>query len=70
LVGSPASWILISEHVGLDVAEGRPRLVLDAVVEGLIMPMNAQSDATFTLYPQLTEVQARDFSPSPLICSQ
>jgi len=27
--------ILIREHVGLDVAEGRLRLVLDAVVEGL-----------------------------------
>src|SRR6202011_1983836 len=27
--------ILIREHVGLDVAEGRLRLVLDAIVEGL-----------------------------------
>src|SRR5882757_8743169 len=27
--------ILVREHVGLDVAEGRLRLVLDAVVEGL-----------------------------------
>jgi hypothetical protein len=31
----PERGILVGEHVGLDIAEGRLRLVVDAVVEGL-----------------------------------
>jgi hypothetical protein len=31
-------WVLVPEDVGLDVAEGRFRLVLDALIKGLISP--------------------------------
>src|SRR6516225_2481754 len=36
-----------------------------ATITRNIMALNAQSDATFTLYPQLSEVQARAFQ---LLC--
>ena len=56
-------WLLVRDHVGLDVAEGGIRLVLDAVVEGLddvfLEVVGARMDVRLNTEPGLQSCQHR-----------